>query len=205
MDTPTSVTATTPNRSSSIKSLYLTPPTSNSPTNAPPLTPALQAETPGSNDIEVLIICYPQNDFLHPKGAINLSLDSKASEKWMANCKYVISKIKRLKTKNMFDHIVVVNRRHYGNNLSFASCMVGSSYNELVHYNCNQSVSTTVMPENCVFGRWGSEIHQELILRTRTKDHHVIVGLQPLIGEPSPFASFVSESSKENKQSKTKC
>ena len=100
----------------------------------------------------------------------------------------------------MFDHIVVVNRRHYGNNLSFASCMVGSSYNELVHYNCNQSVSTTVMPENCVFGRWGSEIHQELILRTRTKDHHVIVGLQPLIGEPSPFASFVSESSKENKQ-----
>jgi hypothetical protein len=56
------------------------------------------------------------------------------------------------------------------------------------------------MPENCVFGRWGSEIHQELNLQTRTKDHHVIVGLQPLIGEPSPFASFVSESSKEDKQ-----
>ena len=202
MDTPTSVTATTPNRSSSVNSLYLTPPVTNSPTNAPPLTPALHAQTPGSIDkqIEVLIVCYPQNDFLHPKGAINLSLDSKAKEKRMAQCSHVISKIKRLKTKQMFDHIVVVNRRHYGNNLSFASCMVGSSYNELIHYTCNQSVSTTIMPENCVFGRWGSEIHQELNLQTRTKDHHVIVGLQPLIGEPSPFASFVSESSKEDKQ-----
>jgi len=87
----------------------------NSPTNAPPLTPALHAQTPGSIDkqIEVLIVCYPQNDFLHPKGAINLSLDSKAKEKRMAQCSHVISKIKRLKTKQMFDHIVVVNRRHY--------------------------------------------------------------------------------------------
>ena len=108
----------------------------------------------------------------------------------MKSSKRMIDQIKLLKKKRMFDHCIVVKRHHYGNNLSFASCMVGSSYDELVHYNCNQSVSTTVMPDNCVFGRWGSEIYEDLI---DENDHHVVVGMEPLIGEPSPFTSFDSK------------
>ena len=180
---------TTPTRIGGCTSFGTTP----TPPKEVPRSPALQANSPGSggkHDVEVLMICCPQNDFLHAKGATNLSLDPKSSLSWMKSSKRMIDQIKLLKKKRMFDHCIVVKRHHYGNNLSFASCMVGSSYDELVHYNCNQSVSTTVMPDNCVFGRWGSEIYEDLI---DENDHHVVVGMEPLIGEPSPFTSFDSK------------
>ena len=164
------------------------------PPNPPPLRrprpTSISKKKDVSKQVEVLIVMFPQNDYLHPKGAFSESHNNnkRLQNAYNAQCKRVLNQIKILRDKQLFDHCIVLKRQHYGNNISFASCMVGSSYDELVRHSLDQrNVATIIQKERCVYGRWGANLHDDF--RLDTKDHELIVGMNPLNGDPSAFSN----------------
>ena len=143
------------------------------------------------HQVEVLLIAFPQNDYLDPKGTS--SSNSFDRGRLNQQRKHALACIKLLRSRRLFDHVVVLRHEHYGNNLSFASCMVGTSLGEIVHYACSSNISTKIQKERTVFGRWGAKYHSDFILDPM--DHEFVVGMDPLVGDSPAFSSsFAADS-----------
>lgn len=146
-----------------------------------------KAEDP-ENQVEVLIIFYPQNDYLDPKGAVAELRCADKTLSWELVIDRCRRNIEELQTAHTFDYVVILKRQHYGNNLSFATCLVGSELGQVSTFAAKPNHSAKMQPERCVYGRWGSH----LAIQRKPTDIIFNVGMDMLNPNPLPFPTNTS-------------